>query len=118
MAISVSSCQVQPSPTFTRLLTAFPGSIKQVAESTVELELAATPAPLISISNPDWPLLLNDRECTTLRLLAAGDSHKLIAKAIRLSPSTIRWYMQSLYSKLQVSNRTETINRAREVRPL
>jgi DNA-binding NarL/FixJ family response regulator len=50
-----------------------------------------------------------------LRLLTVGNSYKQIAKELRLSPNTVRWYMQSLYSKLQVGNRTEAVNRARDL---
>ena len=50
-----------------------------------------------------------------LRLLAVGNSYKQIAKELRLSPNTVRWYMQSLYAKLQVGNRTEAVNRARDL---
>ncbi len=61
-----------------------------------------------------WGETLNEREQSVLRLLAVGHSHKKIARELQLSPNTVRWYMQSLYSKLQVSNRTEALNRGRD----
>ncbi|CAA9305902.1 MAG: hypothetical protein AVDCRST_MAG93-4911, partial [uncultured Chloroflexia bacterium] len=63
----------------------------------------------------DWFEPLNDRERSVLRLIAIGKSHKQIAKELQLAPNTVRWYIQSLYSKLQVHNRTKVINRARDV---
>jgi LuxR family maltose regulon positive regulatory protein len=79
-------------------------------------EICAVPAYPSSkaASELDWLEPLNDRERSVLRLLAIGNSYKQIAKELRLSPNTVRWYMQSLYAKLQVSNRTEAVNRARD----
>jgi LuxR family maltose regulon positive regulatory protein len=78
----------------------------------------SSPVPGLSraeaASEPDWLEPLNDRETSVLRLMATGSSHKQIAKELRLSPNTVRWYMQSLYAKLQVGNRTEAVNRARD----
>jgi LuxR family maltose regulon positive regulatory protein len=65
--------------------------------------------------NAGWSEPFNERERSVLRLIAIGNSHKQIAKALQLSPNTVRWYMKNLYSKLQVHNRTEAVNRAKEV---
>ena len=58
---------------------------------------------------------LSAREQAVLRLLELGHTHKQIARALQLSPNTVRWYMKTLYLKLRASNRTEAINRARDM---
>jgi LuxR family transcriptional regulator, maltose regulon positive regulatory protein len=98
-------------PYISKLLLAFP-------ETQDDYVSRPSAAPLSSQFNvaPEVDRLepLNERERSVLRLLAVGNSHKQIAKELRLSPNTVRWYMQSLYSKLRVSNRTEAVNRARD----
>ena len=58
---------------------------------------------------------LSARERAVLRLLEVGHTHKQIARELQLSPNTVRWYMKNLYLKLRASNRTEAINRARDM---
>jgi DNA-binding CsgD family transcriptional regulator len=50
---------------------------------------------------------LTEREIEILRLLAAGLSNREIAGKLFLALETIRWYTKRIYSKLQVSNRTQ-----------
>ncbi len=59
--------------------------------------------------------LVSERELAVLRLMAGGQTYKEIARVLSLSPNTVRWYMQSLNSKLRASNRVEAVNRAREL---
>ena len=93
------------------LLLAFPGATdERLSESSLAPGLSRAEA----VSGPDWLEPLNGRERSVLRFLAVGNSHKQIAKELQLSPNTVRWYMQSLYAKLQVGNRTEAVNRARD----
>jgi DNA-binding NarL/FixJ family response regulator len=57
---------------------------------------------------------LTDREEQVLELLAAGRSNAAIAEELVLSPKTIRNYVSSIFTKLQVASRAEAIVRARE----
>jgi LuxR family maltose regulon positive regulatory protein len=100
-----------PTPYTTRLLAAFPNMGDESLAASYPNPVATHPAVA---RNEDWLEPLNDRERSVLRLLAVGNSYKQIAKELRLSPNTVRWYMQSLYAKLQVGNRTEAVNRARD----
>ncbi|MCX7276014.1 MAG: LuxR C-terminal-related transcriptional regulator [Burkholderiales bacterium] len=47
---------------------------------------------------------LTEREWTIARLIAKGESHKEIARALGRSPATVRNQIQSIYDKLQVSS--------------
>ena len=61
------------------------------------------------------PELLKARELEVLRLLAAGFSNREIAQELVLAPSTVKWYVHELLSKLDVANRTQAGVRAREL---
>ena len=58
---------------------------------------------------------ISDREFEVLELLAAGRSNKEIAAALNVSPNTVKTHVAKLYSKLEVTRRTEAILRAREL---
>lgn len=50
---------------------------------------------------------LTEREEAVLALLAEGRSNGEIAKALRMSPNTVKFHLRSLYAKLGVTNRTQ-----------
>lgn len=58
---------------------------------------------------------LSERELEVLSLLADGLSNKAIAQKLTLSLETIKWYNRQIYSKLNVSSRTQAVARAREL---
>jgi LuxR family maltose regulon positive regulatory protein len=64
---------------------------------------------------PAQPLLdpLTERELEVLRLIAAGLSNRAIADQLVLALSTVKSYVNTIYSKLQVESRTQAIARAR-----
>lgn len=57
---------------------------------------------------------LTHREREILDLIAAGHGNADIADRLFLSPKTIRNYVSSIFSKLQVADRAQAIVRARE----
>lgn len=61
---------------------------------------------------------LTARECLMLERLAAGESNKEIARALDLSPNTVKTHIANLYGKLEVARRTQAIQKARELRLL
>ncbi|WP_022798252.1 response regulator [Thermus islandicus] len=61
---------------------------------------------------PDLPAL-TPREEEVLRLLAQGLSAKGMARALGLSPETVRDHLERLYAKLESRNRVEALERAR-----
>ncbi len=74
---------------------------------------AATSSP--SVPTPAQPLLdpLTERELEVLRLIAAGNSNREIAARLVLALSTVKSYVNTIYSKLQVESRTQAVARAR-----
>jgi DNA-binding NarL/FixJ family response regulator len=57
----------------------------------------------VSNDNPK----LTPRELEVLAYLTAGTSNREIAKELRISASTVKGHLGSIYAKLHVSNRTE-----------
>jgi DNA-binding NarL/FixJ family response regulator len=58
---------------------------------------------------------LTGQEMKVLALLAAGHANKEIAKALGLSPNTVKTHTTNLYAKLDVTSRTRAVNAAREL---
>jgi LuxR family maltose regulon positive regulatory protein len=58
---------------------------------------------------------LSERELEVLRLIVAGDSNREIADRLVIAVSTVKWYVNAIYGKLQVESRTKAIARAREL---
>jgi len=56
---------------------------------------------------------ISDRELAVLGALADGRSNKEIAKALHISPHTVKTHVARLYEKLEARRRTEAIARAR-----
>jgi DNA-binding NarL/FixJ family response regulator len=56
---------------------------------------------------------LSDRERDVLEQLARGSTNSEIARALVLSPKTVRNHVSSIFSKLQVAGRAEAVERAR-----
>ena len=68
-----------------------------------------------SAPTPAQPLLdpLTERELEVLCLIAAGLSNREIADRLVLALSTVKSYVNTIYSKLQVQSRTQAVARAR-----
>jgi DNA-binding CsgD family transcriptional regulator len=58
---------------------------------------------------------ISGRELEVLKLLAAGQSNKEIARQLDLSPNTVKTHIARLFEKLQARRRTEAMVRAREL---
>jgi HD-GYP domain-containing protein (c-di-GMP phosphodiesterase class II)/DNA-binding CsgD family transcriptional regulator len=52
-----------------------------------------------------WPAGLTDREVDVLRLICRGDSNRLIAAELSISPKTVGRHVENLYNKVGVSSR-------------
>jgi len=72
----------------------------------------ATPPATPSPTFPE----LTDSERNVLRLMARGLKNDAIAVQLSLSPKTVRNYISSIFSKLQVDDRGQAIVRARDAR--
>ena len=58
-------------------------------------------------------LALTPRECEILALLASGQSNKELARALAISPNTVKTHVARVYEKLGVTRRIEAIEKAR-----
>lgn len=61
-------------------------------------------------------LSLSSREVELLAQLATGATNKQLAKSLFISEATVKTHLVHIYQKLGVTNRTATINMAREQR--
>jgi len=57
----------------------------------------------------DVPNPLTDREREVVRLLAGGKTYKQVARALRLSQSTVRNHLHNVYHKLDVVDRAQAV---------
>ena len=62
--------------------------------------------------------LFSPREREIVRLLVAGTNNKLIARALCISPDTVRFHLKKIYEKFGVSDRRLVADLARERRLL
>ncbi|MBV9883613.1 MAG: response regulator transcription factor [Sphingomonadaceae bacterium] len=56
---------------------------------------------------------LTPRECEILGLLASGRSNKEMARALGISPNTVKTHVARVFEKLEVQKRIEAIEKAR-----
>ena len=85
--------------------------------ATLEEEATKT-AIAQSISKGAGPSLaepLSPRETEVLRLLTTHLSHAEMAQDLVVSVNTVRSHIKSIYGKLDVHSRLETVERAREL---
>ena len=59
---------------------------------------------------------VSPREAEVLELLARGQSNREIADRLFVSPNTVKTHLANLYTKLEVSRRTQAVRKARELR--
>jgi DNA-binding NarL/FixJ family response regulator len=56
---------------------------------------------------------ISAREVEVLELLSEGYANKVIARRLGISPNTVKTHVTSLFQKLEASNRTEAVGKAR-----
>jgi LuxR family maltose regulon positive regulatory protein/serine/threonine-protein kinase PknK len=89
--------------------------------ATAHLDAQKAAIPVIDRSterNPFPEEPLNAREVDILRLLDRGLSNKEIARNLGLTINTVKWYLKSIYTKLGVARRGESVSEARRRRIL
>jgi DNA-binding NarL/FixJ family response regulator len=74
---------------------------------------APGPTPTVVIPEGLGPPKLTDRQLEVLRLLAKGQSNKVIARDLGLSVSTVKVHLNTVFRALGASNRVEAVVRAR-----
>jgi LuxR family transcriptional regulator, maltose regulon positive regulatory protein len=97
-----------------RLLAAFP----RIEERALRAEATES---IHSVLRPQSSALveqLSARELEVLRLIASGKSNAEVARALVIAVSTVKTHTNSIFSKLQVTSRTQAIALARELQLL
>jgi DNA-binding NarL/FixJ family response regulator len=95
---AVASGEAIFSPTITRRLTGYFATPERDSKATSVEDFAN----------------LTEREHEILSLIAEGYTNNAIASRLYLSPKTVRNYVSSIFTKLQVADRPQAIIRARE----
>ncbi|MCG3211046.1 MAG: Transcriptional regulatory protein DegU [Anaerolineae bacterium] len=70
------------------------------------------PPENLPVDDPVLPEPLTPREMDVLRLLVEGLANQGIAQTLTLSPGTVKSYLQSIFQKLNVSDRTQAAVKA------
>lgn len=78
------------------------------------LKLLRNPVPVKSIEI-EKQIALTNREIEVLEQLSKGLSYTKIADNLFLSPSTIRKHIENIYTKLQVHNKIEAVQKAKRI---
>ncbi len=94
-----------------RMLTRSPASeyVRRLLDALGEPATMEKPgaAPLIE--------QLTEREAQVLRLIADGATNKEIADELVVTVNTVKRHISNIFGKLEVSNRTQAIARARQL---
>lgn len=93
-----------PSDYLSRLLAMAHADMDKTAIPVMDRQTERNPAP-------EEPL--NPREIDILRLLDRGLSNKEIARNLGVTVNTVKWYLKSIYTKLGVARRGESVAEAR-----
>ncbi len=114
MAALLAQCLLQPGHSGDQIRPFSPNYVNQLlaAFPSHEPEPGAAPSSPASPALAYLPDPLNDREIEVLHLLAAGLTTPEIADRLILAPSTIKWHLRNIYSKLGVHRRSEAIAQA------
>jgi len=65
--------------------------------------------------DPQLQEALSPRELEIVRLLARGCSNEALARALALSPTTVKWHLRNIYGKLGVKTRTQALLAAQQL---
>jgi LuxR family maltose regulon positive regulatory protein len=97
-----------------RLLAAFPtqegGRARAEGDLALQQPSSAGSQPLVEPLSP--------RELEVLRLMASGKSNAEVARTLVIAISTVKTHTNSIFSKLQVTSRTQAIALARDLQLL
>ena len=80
-----------------------------------KLSQRSAPGPFAGNALAQASLGLTGQEMKVLERLAAGQSNKEIARALALSPNTVKTHLANLFAKLEVARRTQAVGKARDL---
>lgn len=88
---------------------------RYLPQRVIELASARGESPALPRLASDGLARLTDRQIEIVRMIARGESNKEIARALSLSPATVKAHVAAVISALGTTNRTEAAFRAREI---
>ncbi len=92
-----------------------PGFVAGLIEDfNLELKLESKEAKIQAV--PGLIENLSEREIEVLRLVAQGLSNADITRKLYISLGTVKWHINHIFAKLGVKNRTQAINKAKELK--
>jgi DNA-binding NarL/FixJ family response regulator len=97
-------------------------AVEHVAAGRAYLDPAITATVLAQVARPtqgpEERPPLSDKELAVLVLLASGRRNKQIAADLHITERTVKFHVSSILRRLQVSNRTEAVQVAEQLRLL
>lgn len=90
--------------------TAYLDNLLKVAKAEHQGDTGKAPVPDHGLVDP-----LSEREIEVLQLIAAGHTNAVIADQLYVVVGTVKAHTHNIYSKLGVRNRTQAVNRGREL---
>lgn len=108
--ISTTSLSLAPERAAVHHQAVYTDVMDQISHTVHQLLLAAlerarekegTPAPSAALAQ----VALSIRECEVLQRIAGGDSNKMIARALGLSPHTVKRHVANILDKLDLRSR-------------
>ncbi len=91
------------------VLGAYPAA-DDAGEATRPISAASPSVPQVPLVEP-----LSARELEVLRLIAAGDSNRVIAEKLVITVSAVKKHSGNIYGKLAVNSRTQAVSLARQL---
>jgi LuxR family maltose regulon positive regulatory protein len=101
-----------------RLLSHFDAEPRQAAQKPAFLASIPSASPVVSpVERSEQVLVepLSERELEVLHLIALGQTNQEIAQQLVVARGTVKAHAAHIYRKLDVSNRTEAVARARQL---
>lgn len=90
--------------------------VERLNETNLPLQAAARATPTKATGDNTILLeSLSERERDVIRLLAQAFPNKKIARALGLSPDTVKWHLKNIYGKLGVAGRDDAVARMRDL---
>jgi LuxR family maltose regulon positive regulatory protein len=90
--------------------------VERLLEADTPQQTVAPASRLDVTGNPSGLVeSLSDRELDVIRLLSQAFPNKKIARALGLSPDTVKWHLKNIYGKLGVAGRDDAVARMRDL---